>query len=109
MQLGGNDPGTLAAAAALALGHVGDACVEVNLNCGCPSDVVAARHEFGARLMLKPDRVREIVAALDRVPRPARRAARVASTRSFGAPRTVSLSAARFACCPAQMRSRRPR
>ena len=61
VQLGGNDPALLKRACELTVQHLGDTCVEVNLNCGCPSNVVATKHEFGARLMLKPDRVRDIV------------------------------------------------
>ena len=38
--------------------------VEVNLNCGCPSAVVATKHEFGARMMLDPARTRECVAGI---------------------------------------------
>ena len=67
VQLGGNDPLLLKQACELTVEHLGDTCVEVNLNCGCPSNVVATKHEFGARLMLKPDRVRDIVHQLDRV------------------------------------------
>lgn len=67
VQLGGNDPSLLKEACALTLEHLKSTCVEVNLNCGCPSNVVAQKHCFGARLMLKPDLVREIVHQLDRV------------------------------------------
>ena len=66
VQLGGNDAATLGDAAALCVGYFGETCVEINLNCGCPSNVVASRNEFGARLMLDPDRVRGIVAELRR-------------------------------------------
>ena len=58
VQLGGNDAKALGDAAALCVDYFGDSCVEINLNCGCPSNVVAARNEFGARLMLDPEKVR---------------------------------------------------
>jgi tRNA-dihydrouridine synthase A len=60
IQLGGSDPAQLAAAARIAedLGHV-----EVNLNCGCPSDRVHAG-AFGACLMQTPAVVAECVAAM---------------------------------------------
>jgi len=60
VQLGGSDPEQLAGAARIAeqAGYV-----EVNLNCGCPSDRVAAG-AFGACLMLQPDLVAECVAAM---------------------------------------------
>jgi tRNA-dihydrouridine synthase A len=62
LQLGGSDPSSLAAAAKIAedLGYV-----EINLNCGCPSDRVHAG-SFGACLMLQPQRVAECVAAMKR-------------------------------------------
>jgi tRNA-dihydrouridine synthase A len=62
LQLGGSDPSSLAAAAIIAedLGYV-----EINLNCGCPSDRVHAG-SFGACLMLQPQRVAECVAAMKR-------------------------------------------
>lgn len=60
IQLGGSDPAQLATAARIAedLGHV-----EVNLNCGCPSDRVHAG-AFGACLMQTPVVVAECVAAM---------------------------------------------
>jgi tRNA-dihydrouridine synthase A len=60
IQLGGSDPAQLAQAARIAadLGHV-----EVNLNCGCPSDRVHAG-AFGACLMHTPAIVAECVAAM---------------------------------------------
>jgi tRNA-dihydrouridine synthase A len=60
LQLGGSDPARLAAAARLGedAGYL-----EVNLNCGCPSDRVSAG-AFGACLMLVPGRVAECVAAM---------------------------------------------
>lgn len=60
LQLGGNDPRELAAAA-----RVGEEAGydQINLNCGCPSDKVADG-AFGACLMLTPARVAECVAAM---------------------------------------------
>jgi tRNA-dihydrouridine synthase A len=60
LQLGGSDPARLAAAARLGeeAGYI-----EVNLNCGCPSDRVHAG-SFGACLMATPARVAECVAAM---------------------------------------------
>lgn len=66
VQLGGNDAKALGDAAARCVDYFGDSCVEINLNCGCPSNVVAARNEFGARLMLDPEKVRGIVHELIR-------------------------------------------
>lgn len=60
LQLGGNDPAELAAAARVGAGYGYD---EINLNCGCPSDRVADG-AFGACLMLRPKRVAECVAAM---------------------------------------------
>jgi tRNA-dihydrouridine synthase A len=60
VQLGGSDPEQLAAAARMAedLGYL-----EVNLNCGCPSDRVHAG-AFGACLMQSPALVADCVAAM---------------------------------------------
>ncbi len=60
IQLGGSDPAQLAAAARIAedAGYI-----EVNLNCGCPSDRVHAG-AFGACLMRTPALVAECVAAI---------------------------------------------
>jgi tRNA-dihydrouridine synthase A len=60
LQLGGSDPQELARAARAGaeLGYV-----EINLNCGCPSERVHAG-AFGACLMSTPARVAECVAAL---------------------------------------------
>ena len=60
LQLGGSDPARLAAAAQLGeqAGYV-----EINLNCGCPSDRVHAG-SFGACLMAEPGRVADCVAAM---------------------------------------------
>jgi tRNA-dihydrouridine synthase A len=60
VQLGGSDPGQLAAAARIAeqAGYR-----EINLNCGCPSDRVKSG-AFGACLMLDAPRVAECVRAM---------------------------------------------
>jgi tRNA-dihydrouridine synthase A len=60
LQLGGNDPAELAAAARLGAAAGYD---EINLNVGCPSDRVQAGC-FGAALMLEPDTVAACVAAM---------------------------------------------
>ncbi|MFN9547720.1 MAG: tRNA dihydrouridine(20/20a) synthase DusA [Cyanobacteriota bacterium] len=60
LQLGGEDPAELAAAARLAADWGYD---EVNLNVGCPSPK-ASQGGFGACLMARPDRVAECVAAM---------------------------------------------
>ena len=60
LQLGGSDPGKLAAAARIGSAAGYD---EINLNCGCPSDRVHAG-AFGACLMREPARVAECVAAM---------------------------------------------
>jgi tRNA-dihydrouridine synthase len=61
LQLGGSDPGKLAAAAHIAARYGYD---EMNLNCGCPSDRVAGAGCFGAALMLRPEVVAEGCAAM---------------------------------------------
>ena len=60
LQIGGSDPKRLAVAARLGeqAGYV-----EINLNCGCPSDRVHAG-AFGACLMAEPARVADCVAAM---------------------------------------------
>jgi len=60
LQLGGNDPRELAAAARAGEEAGYD---EINLNCGCPSDRVASG-AFGACLMREPARIAECVAAM---------------------------------------------
>jgi len=60
LQLGGNDPRALAAAARAGEQAGYD---EINLNCGCPSERVASG-AFGACLMREPGRVGECVAAM---------------------------------------------
>lgn len=60
VQLGGSDPAALAASARICedFGYV-----EINLNCGCPSDRVQSG-AFGACLMREPHLVGECVAAM---------------------------------------------
>jgi tRNA-dihydrouridine synthase A len=60
LQLGGNDPATLARCTREAFDRGFD---EVNLNVGCPSDRVQ-NGAFGACLMKTPDRVAQCVAAM---------------------------------------------
>ena len=60
LQLGGNEPALLVAAARAGVDAGYD---EINLNCGCPSDRVHAG-AFGACLMRTPERVAECVAAM---------------------------------------------
>lgn len=60
LQLGGDDPGELAAAARLGERWGYD---EINLNCGCPSPRVQ-KGNFGAALMLDPPRVAQAVSAM---------------------------------------------
>jgi tRNA-dihydrouridine synthase A len=64
IQLGGYDPEKLASAAAICE-QFGGGYSEININCGCPSPRVSKR-SFGAKLMLEPDLVREIVATISR-------------------------------------------
>jgi tRNA-dihydrouridine synthase A len=59
-QLGGSEPGTLAEAARIC---EAEGYIEVNLNCGCPSDRVQGGH-FGACLMREPSLVADCVAAM---------------------------------------------
>ncbi|KAE8913244.1 hypothetical protein PF005_g21920 [Phytophthora fragariae] len=63
LQLGGNSVEDLGAAAHLSQSY-GGFC-EINLNTGCPSALVSSRC-FGARLMLEPERVRDICASMRR-------------------------------------------
>ena len=60
LQIGGDDPGELAACARIGAAWGYD---EINLNVGCPSDRVQ-RGAFGACLMKDPERVRDGVAAM---------------------------------------------
>ncbi|KAF4321020.1 hypothetical protein BBO99_00005232 [Phytophthora kernoviae] len=63
LQLGGNSVEDLGATAHLCQTY-GGFC-EINLNTGCPSALVSSRC-FGARLMLEPERVRDICASIRR-------------------------------------------
>lgn len=60
LQLGGDDPATLAACSKICADYGYD---EVNLNCGCPSDRVQSGN-FGACLMSQPDLVARCVEAM---------------------------------------------
>src|SRR3569833_1260594 len=60
LQLGGSDPGDLAAAARIGEGF---GYHEINLNVGCPSDRVQSGR-FGACLMREPALVAECMAAI---------------------------------------------
>ncbi len=60
LQVGGSEPGHMAACARMAEQHGFD---EVNMNVGCPSKRVRAG-SFGACLMAEPQRVAECVAAM---------------------------------------------
>jgi len=57
-QLGGSSPSSLAEAARIVDTWGYD---EINLNCGCPSDRVSGKGEFGASLMRRPELVRDCV------------------------------------------------
>ncbi|KAF1319873.1 Trna-dihydrouridine synthase, partial [Globisporangium splendens] len=63
LQLGGNNVEDLGAVAKLSNDY-GGFC-EINLNAGCPSSLVSSRC-FGARLMLEPERVRDICSSMIR-------------------------------------------
>jgi tRNA-dihydrouridine synthase A len=60
LQLGGSEPGALAACAAIGAEYGYD---EINLNVGCPSDRVRSGR-FGACLMAEPELVAECVATM---------------------------------------------
>jgi tRNA-dihydrouridine synthase A len=60
VQLGGSEPEKLAEAARIC---ADEGYIEVNLNCGCPSDRVQGGH-FGACLMREPDLVADCVVAM---------------------------------------------
>ena len=64
MQIGGHDPENLAKASEI-VEQYGGGYGEINLNCGCPSPRVSL-HCFGAKLMMKPELVREIVYSMQR-------------------------------------------
>lgn len=63
IQLGGNNPETLARATEVCCEYGG--FTEINLNCGCPSNK-AKRCGFGGELMLEPNLVRSIVSQMNR-------------------------------------------
>ncbi len=63
VQLGGSEPAKLAEAARIC---ADEGYIEINLNCGCPSDRVQGGH-FGACLMREPDLVADCVAAMKAV------------------------------------------
>ncbi len=60
LQVGDNDPSRLAQCARMAQER---GFAEINLNCGCPSSRVRDG-AFGARLMMEPERVAELVVAM---------------------------------------------
>eukprot|EP00741_Cyanophora_paradoxa_P012957 tig00020660_g12513.t1 len=64
LQLGGSRPDQLREATRIASARGYD---EINLNCGCPSDKVSGKGCFGASLMLDPQRVADITAAMNEV------------------------------------------
>mmetsp|Transcript_26573 Transcript_26573/g.44426 ORF Transcript_26573/g.44426 Transcript_26573/m.44426 type:complete len:555 (-) Transcript_26573:79-1743(-) len=64
IQLGGHDAEKLAQATEIC-GQYGGKYEEINLNCGCPSQRVSQRC-FGAKLMLEPEHVRELVSSMQR-------------------------------------------
>ena len=66
LQLGGDDPDAVGAAAALALDFDYS---EINLNCGCPA-VETGGGDFGASLMRDPSRAAAVIAAIHRVADP---------------------------------------
>ena len=63
LQLGGSDPAALEEATYMACKQQATMGIlrGVNLNCGCPSDKVAGKGQFGARLMSSPSIVDECV------------------------------------------------
>jgi tRNA-dihydrouridine synthase A len=65
IQLGGSNPETLALAAERCEQYSNGSFNEINLNCGCPSQRVAKKC-FGAKLMLEPDLVGQIVHQMQR-------------------------------------------
>ncbi len=64
VQLGGSCPDDVGEAAALCEAFGG--FDEINLNVGCPSPRVANHACFGARLMLHPDKTRQILYEMTR-------------------------------------------
>lgn len=65
IQLGGHEPELMARAAEFCEQYCGGTYGELNINCGCPSQRVAKKC-FGAKLMLEPDLVREMVYQMKR-------------------------------------------
>jgi tRNA-dihydrouridine synthase A len=65
IQIGGHNPDTMAEAAHRLDVYSGGRYGELNINCGCPSQKVAQRC-FGAKLMLEPELVREMVSKMTR-------------------------------------------
>ena len=65
LQIGGSDADKIEAAITLAENY-GGIFSEYNLNCGCPSPKVANKGCFGARLMLEPEKVRDIARGMIR-------------------------------------------
>ena len=67
IQIGGSNPETLGQASEILQQYgIGNGYYqELNLNCGCPSNKVSSRC-FGAKLMLQPSLVREIVSTMSR-------------------------------------------
>jgi tRNA-dihydrouridine synthase A len=65
IQLGGSDPDLMAQAAEHCEVYSNGTYQEINVNCGCPSERVAKKC-FGAKLMLDPELVREIVSKMQR-------------------------------------------
>lgn len=64
VQLGGNNCESLSKAAEI-IGNYPGKYSEINLNCGCPSNRVSQKC-FGAKLMLNPNLVRELVYSMQR-------------------------------------------
>lgn len=64
VQLGGSSPTDVGEAAAICEAYGG--FNEINLNVGCPSPRVATKACFGARLMLDPDKTRQILHEMTR-------------------------------------------
>lgn len=65
IQLGGSNPASLAKAVEICEEYGQGRFGEINLNCGCPSQRVAKKC-FGAKLMMEPELVREIVNQMQR-------------------------------------------
>lgn len=65
IQLGGSVPEEMARAGEIIQSYAGARYAEMNINCGCPSPKVVGKC-FGAKLMLDPPLVRELVYSLSR-------------------------------------------